>query len=63
MKEETIVELLKFGVKFGLDATISVLQGLSRAATIDDAIAALEVAKTKTAQQYLDEAPPTPPVQ
>jgi hypothetical protein len=48
--------------------TISIIQSIKPNATLDDAISALEKAKNKTAQQYLDEAraakvvqPPAPP--
>ena len=49
-------EVLRYAIKFGIDATIAIVKAINSNATIDDAIAALEVAKTKTAQQYLDEA-------
>lgn len=55
MSENLIIALLNFAVKFGVDAAIAIIKSLKSSATIDDAIAALEVAKTKTAQQYLDE--------
>lgn len=42
-------------VNAALDAAISIIKGLNSTATVDDAIAALEVAKSKTAQDYLDE--------
>lgn len=65
MTPDLIVAILSFATKFGIDAAIAVIQNLNKpAATIDDAIAALQAAKTKTAQQYLDEAKaalPTPP--
>ena len=50
------VTIIEFAMKFGIDAAIAIMQGVKSGATIDDAIAALELAKTKTAQQYLDEA-------
>lgn len=57
MSEQLLVALLNFGVKFGIDAALAIAQGVkNKDATIDDAIAALETAKTKTAQQYLEEA-------
>ena len=56
MSEALIIALLQFAVKFGIDAAIAIGKGLKTGNTIDDAIAALEIAKTKTAQQYLDEA-------
>lgn len=54
-----IITLIEFAIKFGIDAAISLAGALKSGATIDDAIAALELAKTKTAQQYLDEAKTT----
>jgi hypothetical protein len=48
--------VLQFAIKFGLDAAISIVKGIGAAKTVDDAITALELAKTKTAQDYLDEA-------
>ena len=56
MSEAAIIALSEFAIKFGLDAAIAWAQSLKQGATIDDAIAALQAAKTKTAQQYLDEA-------
>lgn len=53
---ELIAALLTFATKFGIEAAIAVIQGLKGAATIDDAIAALQAAQAKTAQAYLDEA-------
>ena len=48
--------IIQFAIKFGIDAAISIVKGIKAGTTIDDAIAALEVAKTKTAQDYLNEA-------
>lgn len=46
--------LIQFAVKFGLDAAITLGQAIKGpGATIEDAIAALETAKTKTAAEYL----------
>lgn len=56
MSPELWVVVIQFAIKFGIDATIAIMQGIKSGATIDDAIAALQTAKTKTAQQYLDEA-------
>lgn len=74
---EIIVLILNYAIKYGIDAAIAIAALLkNNNATIDDAIMALETAKLKTAQQYLDEAklkaiadgtippipvPPTPP--
>ena len=50
-------EVLRYAIKFGIDAAIAIVKAINNNnATIDDAIKALEVAKTKTAQDYLDEA-------
>lgn len=62
------LELIKLIAQVGLDAAITIITSIKGVNTIDDAIAALQVAKSKTAQQYLDEAkaalpaPVTPPV-
>jgi len=56
MSEAAIIALSEFAIKFGLDAAIALASSMKPGATIDDAIAALQTAKTKTAQQYLDEA-------
>ena len=57
MTPEIIVAILNFATKFGIDAAVAIIQNLNKpAASLDDAIAALQAAKTKTAQQYLDEA-------
>lgn len=56
MSEAAIIALAEFAVKFGLDAAIAFAGSMKPGATVDDAIAALQLAKTKTAQQYLDEA-------
>ncbi len=50
------IAVLEFATKFGMDAAIAILNGIKGGTTVDDAIAALEAAKLKTAQQYLDEA-------
>lgn len=56
MTTELMAALLQFGIKFGIDAALAIVQNLKGGITIDTAIAALEAAKTRTAQQYLDEA-------
>ena len=56
MTEATIVALSEFAVKFGLDAAIAWAASMKPGATVDDAIAALQAAKTKTAADYLAEA-------
>ena len=47
--------LIQFAIKFGLDASIAIAKALKEEATIDNAIAALELAKTKSAESYLDD--------
>ena len=56
--------LIQFAIRFGLDAALIIANAIKRGgATIDDAIAALEVAKTKTAADYLaEDAAPKPVV-
>ena len=66
------ITIAQFAIKFGIDAAIAISNGIKSGATIDDAIAALELARTKSAQDYLDEdaklnpiplpTPVTPPV-
>lgn len=56
MNIDTYVALIQFAIKFGIDAAIAIANGIKKGATIDDVIFALEAAKTKTAQDYLDEA-------
>lgn len=58
MTEALWLAVIQFAVKFGLDAAIAIIRGINTSASIDDAITALELAKTKSAQQYLDEAKP-----
>jgi len=55
MSEAGIIALIQFGIRFGLDAAIAIARAFKRDATIEDAVAALELAKTKTAQDYLRE--------
>lgn len=64
MTPELWIALIQFGTKFGLDAALAIINGIKGGKTIDDAIAALELAKVKTAEQYLQEAKDaiTPPV-
>ena len=66
------ITIAQFAIKFGIDSAIAIANGIKTGATIDDAIAALELARTKSAQDYLDEdaklnpiplpPPVTPPV-
>lgn len=53
---EIAVALLNAAVNLGIDAALALAKMFKSDATIDDAIAALEEAKTKTAQDYKDEA-------
>ena len=64
MTTEALIVLIQFALKFGIDAAIAIAGVFKSNVTIDDAIAALEVAKTKSAADYLAEAqaklnPPT----
>ena len=66
MSDALIIALINLIATVGLDAAISIINGLKSAATLDDAIQALKDTQAKTAQDYLDEAkknalPPTPP--
>ena len=54
MSEALLIAILSAMSKVGLDAVIALLK--NRNATVDEAIAALEVAAAKTLQQYKDEA-------
>jgi len=59
VNENMLIALIQFALQFGLDAAL----GLAKAAknnSLDDAIAALEKAKTKTAEDYLKEAAAQP---
>lgn len=56
MSETLLIAILQFAVKFGIDAALAIARGVKGGATIDDAIAALEQAKTKTWDQYKAEA-------
>ena len=58
MTAELWIVVIQFAVKYGIDAAIAIMKAIKGGATIDDAIAALELAKKKTAQEYLDEARP-----
>ncbi len=52
---EQLTALLNAAIKFGIDAALALVNMFKSGATIDDAIAALELAKTKTIQQYKDD--------
>lgn len=50
-------EVIRYAIKFGIDAAIAIVKAINNNnATVDDAIKALEIAKTKTAQDYINEA-------
>lgn len=53
---ELWIAILNFGTKFGIDAAMAIAQGIKGGKTIDDAITALDAAKSKTAADYLKEA-------
>ncbi len=55
MTSELWIALLNFATKFGIEASIAIAKGVKGGATIDDAIAALENAKTKSAADYVKE--------
>lgn len=53
MSEQLLIAILNAVTKVGFDAVIALLK--NRGSTIDDAIAALEKARDKSLQQYIDE--------
>ncbi len=53
MSPELLAAILNAVARFGFDAVISFLE--NRGATIDEAIAALKLAKEKSLQSYIDE--------
>jgi len=61
MSEQLLIALINFGTKFGIAAAIEIAKGIKGPApTIDDAIAALERAESKSLAQYKAEAPNSP---
>ncbi len=60
MSEQERIAIYNLIASLGIQAGATVLQSVGKAATIDDAIAALQAAATKTAQDYLNEVPPQP---
>lgn len=56
MSVEMISLIAGLAIKYGPDVAMAFAKMFKGGATIDDAIAALELAKTKTAEQYLAEA-------
>lgn len=63
MNPDLIIAIINLVTKVGFDAAIAVIDGLKNAATLDDAIAALQASKNKTWADYKAEAaiPPAPP--
>lgn len=61
MNEAFLIELIRYAIKYGPEAAIAIAKLIQNGATIDDAIAALEKASTKTAKDYLAEATPDSP--
>ncbi len=53
---EAITALIQAAIKYGPDIAMEFAGLFKSGTTIDQAIAALDKAKTKTAQNYLDEA-------
>lgn len=56
MSQELLASLAMYAVKFGLQAAIDLAKSIRAGGGIDAAIAALERAETKSAQNYLDDA-------
>lgn len=73
MNTQLLIAIINLVSEVGLSVAVTILQGLGKAATLDDAIAALQASLQKTAADYLKEAqdavaaqqppvtPPTPP--
>jgi hypothetical protein len=53
MSEALALEIIRLAGRYGIPAALQLLQNLRSAATIDDAIKALERASTMTADDYL----------
>lgn len=71
MNTQLLIAIINLVSEVGLSVAVTILQGLGKAATLDDAIAALQASLQKTAADYLKEAqdavaaqqpPVTPPV-
>ena len=56
LSSEAVVALIQAAIKYGPDIALEFAGLFKSGTTIDQAIAALQKAKTKTAQDYLDEA-------
>lgn len=60
---DVLAALLNFAVKFGIDAAIGLIKRIGSNPTIDDAIAALDIAASRTLDDYKKAAPaPNPPL-
>lgn len=55
MSEAMIIALVDLAVKYGFPAAMTFFQGISKAKTLDDAIAALGAAHAKSLEQYIAE--------
>ncbi len=62
MSEAMIIALVDFAVKFGIPAATVFFQNISKAASIDDAIAALSAAHDKSLADYIAEYKANDPV-
>lgn len=60
MNPDLIIAIINLVTKVGFDAAIAVIDGLKNAATLEDAIAALQASKNKTWADYVAEAKSTP---
>lgn len=56
MNEALQIALFNLIVKYGIDKAIDIISGVRKAATIDDAIAALQETQKKTWADYKNEA-------
>lgn len=56
MSDQLILGIINLVAKVGIDAAISVLNGIARAKTVDEAIIALEESSKKTWADYKKEA-------
>jgi hypothetical protein len=53
---DVLILIVQMAIKYGPEVTQAFAKLFKGGASLDDAIAALELAKTKTAEQYRDEA-------
>ena len=56
MSEQLLLALFNLIVKFGIDKAIDIFTGVTKAATVDEAIAALQATQKKTWEDYKKEA-------